>query len=153
VVTQQQPDATVVFFGTNDNQNLSVDGAILQRGSAEWEAEYRSRVATVMDLQAQPGTTLTWVGLPIMRDQTLEQGVLVLNRVFAEEAAKRPNVTFVDTHALFADANGQFAEYLPQADGSTAQMRQGDGIHLSIAGADRMAAAAWASLAATWGLS
>ncbi|MDY7101739.1 MAG: DUF459 domain-containing protein, partial [Actinomycetota bacterium] len=152
VVTQDPPEASVVFFGTNDNQNLSVDGNILQRGSAEWEAEYRSRVATVMDLLTQPGGTLTWVGLPVMRDQTLEQGVQIMNRVYAEEAAKRPLVTFVDTHALFSDANGQFAEYLPAADGSSAKMRQGDGIHLSIAGADRMANAAWATLASTWNL-
>jgi hypothetical protein len=74
----------------------------------------------------------------------------VEDQVFREEAAKRPWVRFVDTYPLFADESGGYADYLPTGDGTLVLMRQGDGIHWSRAGGDRVADAVLTALRADW---
>ena len=64
----------------------------------------------------------------------------LVNQAAMAEAATRPWVVFVDTAPLFGDAVRPFAELLPDADGNPTDVRQDDGIHLTRAGGDRLAA-------------
>ena len=58
----------------------------------------------------------------------------VLNDIYAEEAEGRPWVTFLDSRPVLSpDGEG----YQVESGGAT--LRQGDGIHLSRAGADLLA--------------
>jgi hypothetical protein len=146
----EPPDAAVVLFGANDGQNLERDGDVLDFGSPGWLDEYHLRVGATMDVLYAQFRTVYWVGMPICRDGDYTQRMQVEDQVYQEEAAKRPWVHFIDTFPLFADSDGGYADYLPSADGTLVLMRQGDGIHWSRAGGDRVADAVLAALKADW---
>ena len=152
VITEQRPDAFVLLFGTNDSQDLQDDSGVLAAGSPSWLAVYRARVARVMDLLHQPGTTTVWVGLPVMRSHDFDASMSALDAVYREEAARRPWISYVDSRSLFASASGGYADVLPTAGGGEESVRQEDGIHWSVAGATRIGEAAWEAIARQWGL-
>jgi hypothetical protein len=147
---EDAPDAVIVLFGANDGQNMERDGDVLDFGSPEWLDEYHLRVGAAMDVLYHPHRTVYWVGMPVCRDGDYSQRMQVANQVYAEEAAKRPWVRTVDTYKLFVDADGNYADYLPTADGTLVLMRQSDGIHWSRAGGDRVADAVLELVRADW---
>nr|MBA2529148.1 DUF459 domain-containing protein [Euzebyales bacterium] len=152
VAVDLDPDAFVVMFGANDGQDIAVNGEVFAFGSPAWEAEYRSRVDRVMDLLRRDGRSVVWVGQPVMRSAEFDARMDVLNAVYAAAAAGREAVTFVDTQKLFAGPGGGYAPYLPDASGRPVLMRQQDGIHLTLAGGERLATAVLAPLAQRWHL-
>jgi hypothetical protein len=82
-----------------------------------------------------------------MREPGFDGRMDLVNQAAMAEAATRPWVVFVDTTTLFGDPSGAFAELLPDAAGNPTDMRQGDGIHLTRAGGDRLAAHVMAVIA------
>ncbi|MBK5223888.1 MAG: DUF459 domain-containing protein [Acidimicrobiia bacterium] len=133
------PEAVVIMFGANDAQGMEVDGQVFERLSEPWLAEYRRRVAGTMDLLRADGRIVYWVGQPIMREPGFSQRMATLNEVFQSEAATRPWVRYVDSYTLFANDAGAYEAFLPGLDGTVADMRQGDGIHLSRPGGNVLA--------------
>ena len=71
-----------------------------------------------------------------MRDAGFDHRIAIINDVVAEAADERPWVTFVDTDAVLGGSDGGYVDRLPGID---EDLRQGDGIHLSRAGADLLA--------------
>jgi lysophospholipase L1-like esterase len=150
LVSAEPPDAVAIMFGANDYQNVEHEGRVLDRGTPEWNDLYRSRVGEAMDiLGTSEGTTVTWVSLPIMAPGKYRDGAIeLMNTIYAEESQRRPWVNYVDVYGLFADANGNYASVI-----GGNEMRTGDGVHMSRAGSDRLARAAWANVAARWSIS
>ena len=66
--------------------------------------------------------------------------------IYREEAAARHGVLFFDSWPFFLDAGGHYDTFLPGDNGLIQGMRTGDGIHLTRAGADRLAKAVLAAL-------
>ena len=64
-----------------------------------------------------------------------------MNAVAQEVAKRHPKVHYVDTYKLFSDTDGttRFAYDLPDEDGTVTTMRAGDGVHLTMDGADYLA--------------
>jgi len=152
VLDSDRPEAVMVVFGPNDFQNLEVDGKVLTVDSPPWSAEYRRRVALVMDLLHRPGITVTWAALPAMRSAEFSAAMATLSGIYRSEAESRPWVRVVELGSVLNGPDGGYAATLPDRDGSPAGLRQDDGIHLSRAGADRGAAALWADIAQRWAL-
>ncbi len=111
-IAERDPEAVVFIIGTNDaNAVNSQDGN--DDGVPDWEVDYRKRVAAMMDLLVggEKQRTVIWVGAPTMKDDERDKDVVEINRVMAEEAAKRaPNVVYFDTYALFSDENGEYSD-------------------------------------------
>ncbi|MEZ5143990.1 MAG: hypothetical protein R2726_15945 [Acidimicrobiales bacterium] len=147
VVPSVDPDVVVIMFGANDAQNMPAwkDTKASVRFSDEWLAEYRKRVADTMDLLKSPDNDrlVIWTGALIMGPNTGLDGMAKLNYIYWSEAQKRPWVDYFDSWSYFADADGSYRASLPMADGQTKLLRASDNIHLSGAGADRLA---WAVL-------
>ena len=61
-------------------------------------------------------------------------------------------MTFISTWKLMADDKGSYADYLTDADGDSILMRAPDGIHLTRAGGDRMAALVLDVIEKDWGM-
>lgn len=136
------PEVVVVMFGANDGQGIvTADGTAIQEvHDPAWDDEYGRRVAAVMDLLRDGDERLVyWVLQPPMRDGGLDARIDVINEVHRREAADRPWIEVVETAPLFGDDDGRYADHLPGPGGATADLRQGDGIHLSRAGADLLA--------------
>jgi hypothetical protein len=92
-----------------------------------------------MDLVARPGRVIVWVGLPPMRDGEFSARLADINVIFKEEAARRPDVVYLDAWTALGDASGQYAAYLPDGGGHVELVREPDGVHLTRAGGDRLA--------------
>jgi hypothetical protein len=133
-------ETLVLMFGANDAQGLEMpDGTVYERFSEPWREEYRRRVAGTMDLLKSDTRMTFWVGMPIMDPSAGVAGQDMLNHIYWSEAKSRPWITFVDSWPYFADSNGNYSQQLPSADGTTRGLRQGDGVHWSKWGADRIA--------------
>ena len=139
VVAQQQPDVLVVVFGTNDPQPIQTATGTYSFGTPEWETEYRARVDAVMGA-ATGARKIVWVGLPVVRRESLEPKLEVLDQIFEQEAAKFPDVSYVDTRAMFSP-DGAYDAYLTAPDGTPVLVRAADGVHFSLTGYDMLAQA------------
>ncbi len=134
------PDLWVVMLGANDAQDVrDADGRFRQIGSDEWEAIYTERIGALMDVLTRDGRGVIWVGQPIMRDPGFDESMAYVSELYRAQAAQRPLVSYVDARRVFEAAEGGYADYLPDPDGGLVQMRLPDGIHLTRAGADRLA--------------
>ena len=147
VLTESVPDVIVVLFGANDFQNVEHEGEILDRFGEEWLDLYRERVDRIMTLVSQPDTQTVWVGQPPVREPRLSGGLERLNSVYREVAERHPQVTYIDTWALFSDDDGG---YVDEIDG--VRLRREDGVHLTVAGGNRLAEAVWSVIGPPWGL-
>lgn len=143
----------IVMFGANDSQGIKTpEGQIFQPGDPGWTAEYRRRVAGVMDLLGGGNRLVLWVGQPIMRSAEFSQRMAELNAIYREEAAKRPWVQFIDLWPLFQAPGGGYDAYLRDDDGQVKEMRHPDGVHLVRDGGERAARAIMAALKAEAGI-
>jgi hypothetical protein len=152
VLVERRPDAVAVLFGANDGQSVEFEGRVLKLGSEEWKAVYRSRVGEAMDILTSGGRRVYWVGNPVMRDQTYNDTVAMMNDIYRREAQAHEGVVYVDTAGLMADAGGEYAAYLEDGEGDRVRVRMADGVHLTREGGDRMAAAVLDVIARDWGL-
>lgn len=130
------PDIVVFMVGANDAH----PGMDLER--------YRGLVGSVMDQLRREGRVVAWVGQPIMGPNRpdLNAAIPGMNRIFAEEAEQRPWVVYVDAWSLTTDANGDYAEALPDESGAWRTIRTGDGVHFTSEGGRRLALGVIAAL-------
>lgn len=137
----QRPEVVFLLFGGNDAQGIvTPDGTAVQDlTDPAWQAEYRRRVGTVMDVVRADDRIVLWIGLPPMRSSSYDQKARIMSGIYREAAEARPWVTYVDTVPLFGDADGAYVERLPDASGNEVGVRKADGIHFNAAGADRLA--------------
>jgi hypothetical protein len=140
----RKPRAVVLMFGGNDDHGfmtgLPEGRAVGSFGSSTWRAEYRRRVAAIMDEITGNGAYLVWIGLPISHDaeQTLRYDVI--NSIVQSEAARRPGRAFyLDTYFFFAGEDGGFAEYIEDDTGKLVKMRADDGVHFERPAGDLIA--------------
>jgi hypothetical protein len=91
-----------------------------------------------MDLLAGDGRLVVWVGQPAMKKADFDERMDILNRIYAEQAATRPWVRFLDSESVLS-VDGGYDAYLPDAAGKDVPARNTDGIHLTRFGGDRLA--------------
>jgi hypothetical protein len=144
VMRKEKPRAVVVMFGGNDDHGfmtgLPEGREVGTFGSPSWRAEYRRRVAAVMDAVTRRGAHLVWIGLPISRDaqQTLRYDLI--NTIVQTEASKRKGrVAYLDTYFFFAGNDGGYAQYIEDSTGKLVKMRADDGVHFERAAGDLIA--------------
>ena len=98
---KEKPRAVVLMFGGNDDHGFmtglpegrEIDGF----GSTSWTAEYRRRVAGVMDTVTRSGAYLVWIGLPITDDREQTIRFDTINAVVQSEAASAPAACPIST--------------------------------------------------------
>jgi uncharacterized protein len=151
-IVDYRPDAVAVLFGANDGQDVLYEGKVLKVGTKAWQKVYAQRVGAAMDILTKGGRRVYWVGNPIMKDFGYRGRIAMMNHIYEAEARKHPGVTFVSTWKLFSDAKGSYSDYLKDAGGDAVLMRAPDGIHLSRAGGDRMAALVLGVIEKDWGM-
>jgi hypothetical protein len=129
------PDVAVFMVGGNDGQPLLIRGSYAKAGTPAWTREYTRRVAGIMDVLAAGGRRVVWIGMPPMRDPGLNASARRVDAIFRREARRRPAVTYVDAYALFSGPGGRYADRIGDV-----SMRLSDGVHLNVAGSQRLAA-------------
>jgi uncharacterized protein len=141
-VVDDDPDVVVVVFGVNDAQGIVLaDGTPIQEvADPRWVAEYRRRVGALMDQLRADDRMVVWVRQPPMREPGYGARMALVNQAYADEAASRPWVTLVDPASVLGDPTGAYADVVPDAAGTPADVRQSDGIHLTADGGELLAA-------------
>jgi hypothetical protein len=138
------PDAVIAMFGGNDVQGLYMGkGEWIRWNEPGWADEYARRLHRFADIVAPEGGRFFWIGMPVMRPEKFHVRVQTINTIVRAELAIRPGGRFIDIWRLLADDRGDYAERLPLSDDPRAKkirVRAGDGIHLSLAGAERVEA-------------
>ena len=145
VMEKDKPRAVVLMFGGNDDHGFMTgipEGhEVGTFGSPTWRAEYRRRVASVMDTVTRNGAYLVWLGLPITSDAAQTLRFDVINSIVQTEAAKRAGrVSYLDTYFFFAGENGGYAQYIEDPTGKLVKMRADDGVHFERPAGDLIAA-------------
>ncbi len=145
VMETDKPRAVVLMFGGNDDHGFMTgipEGREVGTfGSPTWRAEYRRRVAGMMDTVTRNGAHLVWIGLPISRDADQTLRFDVINSILQTEAAKRKGrVSYLDTYFFFAGEDGGYAQYVEDSTGKLVKMRANDGVHFERPAGDLIAA-------------
>ena len=144
VMGKEKPRAVVLMFGGNDDHGFMTglpEGRETEAfGSASWTAEYRRRVAGVMDTITRKGAYLVWIGLPITDEAEQTIRFDTINAVVQSQAAKRPGrVFYLDTYFFFAGDDGGYTQYVENDSGRLVKMRADDGVHFERAAGDLIA--------------
>lgn len=144
VMRVDKPRAVVLMLGANDDHDFMTglpEGTDLDGfASATWTAEYRRRVAAIMDTVTREGGYLVWIGLPITRDPEQTARFDTINAIVKSEAERRPGrAAYLDTYFYFAGKNGGYAQYIADDSGTLLKMRAEDGVHFERAAGDRIA--------------
>lgn len=144
VMREEKPRAVVLMFGGNDDHDfmtgLPEGREVGAFASASWAAEYRRRVAGIMDTVTRGGAYLVWIGLPITNDPNQTSRFDTINAVVQSQAAKRPGrVSYLDTYFFFAGDDGGYAQFVENDSGRLVQMRADDGVHFERAAGDLIA--------------
>ncbi len=131
---RQPIDVAIVTYGANDTQGIAVGNRAVRFMSDEWRQVIGARVDAVVNLLRERGAQVYWIGLPRMRAATYEEKARALSDFFAQRMQALA-VPFIDTVASTSDAQGRYAERLPNPrTGQLMQARSGDGIHMTMNG-------------------
>lgn len=133
LIAKYEPDVTVLMYGNNDHQGLTVDGSLVPPLEPAWLDEYGRRVKVMAGTAERAGSRVVWVGMPIMRSAKYSTTARTLNEVFSG-VCESEGYWYMDAYRLFSDKSGSYAPYLPDATGKPRLMRGADGIHLTAAG-------------------
>jgi hypothetical protein len=135
----QHFDAVVIQIGINDNQKLRLGGEPspdpLSKPFNEIYAKRAEELATIFREKKVP---LIWVGLPIMRSETLSNAALVFNDI-DRQYAEAQGAHYVDLWEAFSDENSVYRASGPNVSGVIVRLRAADGVHFNKAGARKAA--------------
>lgn len=138
-----KPAWVVIHLGGNDGQDMLVDGKWVKFGTAQWDALYTRRAATMIQgiHAAWPQARIVWLGLPTMRPPSYQAKSARINGL-QKAAALQQGVAFVDAHAALGEA---YSKDGVGTSGKREIWRLDDGIHYSRAGGGQLGRAVAAS--------
>jgi hypothetical protein len=135
----QHFDAVIVEIGINDNQKIKLGGDNnLEPLSKPFNEIYAKRVEELAALFGERKTPLIWVGLPIMRSESLSNAALVFNDI-GKQYAEAQGAHYVDLWEAFSDENSLYRASGPDVNGVIVRLRAADGVHFNKAGARKAA--------------
>jgi hypothetical protein len=108
-------------------------------GTDGWKEIYQRRVQAFLAMLQADGATVVWVGLPPMKSDAYDAKIALVNRIDYAVVSASPGAVWFSSAGLVGDAKGHFQDY-GQVRGTTARLRQADGIHLSDDGATLLSA-------------
>ena len=140
-LSAQPVDIAVICFGANDLQPLWKGIDIYPLLGDKWKEIVGPRIDQFVATARSTGATVYWLGLPIVRDPTMDAQLQAMEAFYAEHL-KRLGVPLLDTRAASVDTTGHYNAHLP--DPKTGRMmlvRESDGLHMNGIGYDRVTAA------------
>jgi hypothetical protein len=134
----QHVDMAVIQIGTNDNQRLRQSDGALDPLSKPFNEVYAKRVEEIASAFREKNVPLVWVGLPIMRSESLANAALVFNDIDRQYAGAL-GARFVDLWEPFSDVNSTYKASGPDVNGAIVRLRSADGVHFNRVGARKAA--------------
>lgn len=130
ILEEVDPAVVVVMIGSNDRQQLVVDGRPERPQSTAWVEEYTRRVTDFAGTIEDAGIPLVWTGLPPFKSSSMSSDMLAFNDIH-KQVVEAVGGTFVDIWEGFVDENGAFTFTGPDMNGQPVKLRGSDGINLT----------------------
>jgi hypothetical protein len=137
-IEQSDPDLVIVMLGTNDHQNMNIDGSVAEFDSKKWNAKYESEATKLIKQSIDSGAYVLWVGLPIMQSSYFASYMAVLNERSSNAVSQNSGANFLATWDLMADNRGKYREWA-KVNGKNQKIRGTDGIHFTWVGQNVLA--------------
>jgi hypothetical protein len=126
-----RPDVTVMFLGANDGYPIGKAPCC----AGAWIAAYAERASAMMRAYARGGRgRVYWLLLPAPRASAFARVFRAVDAALRDAARAHPDsVRLIDLGATFTP-DGRFHRTI-RRNGRSVVVRQGDGVHLNVAGA------------------
>jgi uncharacterized protein len=127
--TKQKYDCVIVLLGTNDAQDLIVQGRTIPFNSKEWQSTYRSRTLSFISYLNDNVPEVYWIGLPRMKKPVFDSSMKIINDIHSNVCGNFKRVRYIPTNDLLGDKMGNYTDFITigkQID----FFRAADGIHL-----------------------
>ncbi len=131
----QKPQFIICAIGANDAQGFQIDKTVYTFGTPQWNAVYALRVKNFLNLLAQDGAHILWVGLPVMREPSFSKRMMAVSALTKSVVTEYPHVTWLDPNMFINDAGAGYTQFRLNQKGQMTRIRGDDGIHLSDEGA------------------
>lgn len=138
IIEEVKPAVVVVMIGSNDRQQLAVNGNREEVRTDAWTAEYTDRVRRLAVEIRRARVPLLWVGMPAFKSPSMSADMLAFNDIY-RGVAEEVGGEFVDIWDGFVDENGAFATVGPDINGQRVRLRGSDGINMTGAGKRKLA--------------
>ena len=138
ILDEEKPQIVVVMLGSNDRQQMIVDGSRERPRTDAWNKQYEERATTLAKAVRDKGLPLIWVGMPSFKSSSMTTDMLAFNDIY-KVVSEREGGEFVDIWEGFVNENGAYVSSGPDINGQTVQLRAGDGINITSAGKRKIA--------------
>ncbi len=137
-IDKLHPALIVIMLGSNDRQQMTVNGQKEKFRSEAWNNEYERRIAALIKVAADNKVPFIWTGLPSFQSPSLSADAATLNSLYRTKAEMAGGV-FIDIWDGFADEEGKFIASGSDVNGQPVRLRGSDGLSLTKAGKRKMA--------------
>ena len=137
-INASDPDLVIVMLGTNDHQNMKINGQVSEFGSKKWNEKYEAEATKMISQSVDSGAYVVWVGLPIMQSSYFASYMSVLNERSSAAVSENEAATFIPTWDYMADSRGKYREWA-KVNGKNQKIRGSDGIHFTWVGQNVLA--------------
>jgi uncharacterized protein len=127
-----------VMIGSNDRQQMRVDGNREPPRSDAWLKEYERRATALISAVRDRNLPLIWVGNLPFRPGAMSSDMLAFNDIYRRLVTDAGG-EYVDVWDGFVDESGAFATNGPDMNGQPAQLRSSDGINVTRDGRRKIA--------------
>jgi hypothetical protein len=136
------PDAKitvmVVFLGANDTWDIYIGGRAERFGSEKWQSVYASRIDSMVKFAESQNVRVVWLGAPNMGREKINNGVKILNQLYAAQA-NDGMARYVSTRELLGGGTSDvYQKHITLEDGKTVTVRTDDGIHFTRVGQEML---------------
>ena len=138
LLDEQTPVAVIVMVGSNDRQQMRVDGNREELRSDAWSKEYERRVGALAKAVRDRNLPLIWVGNLPFKSTAMSSDMIAFNDIYRRVVTDAGG-EFVDVWDGFVDEAGAFVTNGPDMNGQPAQLRSSDGINVTRQGRRKIA--------------
>jgi hypothetical protein len=134
---QSPYEAAVMMLGMNDHQSFRDDsGAILRKGTEEWESAYREKCRAMIDLVLAFVPRVYWIGMPVVKNGAYEAGLSYIDAIQNDVASEySPDVLVrVSIRDEIPGVGKPYADSVARADGKSLRVMSQDGSHFTVEG-------------------
>lgn len=138
LIDAEKPAAIAIMMGSNDRQQMQVNGERQPARSEAWTKEYENRTVALAEAIEDKKIPFVWVSMPAFKSTKMTSDMLAFNTYY-KTAAEGGGGEFVDIWDGFVDENGAFVMSGPDVSGQPVRLRSGDGTNLTTAGKAKLA--------------
>lgn len=130
----------VVFMGPNDPWDFPVvrGKRFFKFGTPEWEGVYRARIQQMINTAVENGATVLWIGAPNVKNDKLNHGMLLLNRIYKSQVDINQQY-YIPSNDVLGMKDDVFVKFMQIPNKGNITLRTDDGIHFTVFGQKRIA--------------